>query len=348
MNLKKSLFTFIIVVNFSIMWGIIPDFSGLKVTESAGKILKELESLQAGEWEGFIDSKVKEVKSPEDRFILSLKKAVFLETRGEYGKAAKAFYDAAFAGTSRNDLCLVYAAKNILQEGNYKTAKEYLNPVLLTSRDSTVLSYGRFIYGLATLSENQQEGLKLLKEYLKSPEMTDYEAEILFLLWYTENDKTAAATLKTKFPESPEAQILEGNSQLMASSFWYFMPRNIASNLRAPEEVKTTEKDFFKDKPSNSGSNTVTEETVSSQKRESSGDSKPVVFRQTGFFKNLEYARELQSELREKGFDAKIRETRRQSGNIYYAVIIPENPENQHQIENKLKDLGYESAPLFE
>lgn len=349
MNIKKIFTALVILSGFTFLWGKIPDFSGIGISKNAEQVLKEIENLPQEQWEFFFDRQIKESGTPEDKFVFSVKKAVFLETRGEYKKASEVFYDAAFAGSTRNDLCLVFAAKNILQEGDFKTAREYLNPVLLTSRDQEILAYGRFVSALAILNENQEEGIKLLKTYSKSQEMKDFEPAILFLLWYTDDDKESAARLAENYPQSPEAQILKGDSEIMASSFWYFMPRKTVAALKAPGNPdKTAEKDFFKDKSETAGSKNDIEETVSSQGMDSGSGSKKVVFRQTGFFKNRDYAEALEKELIEKGFDAKIRETRRQSGNIYYAVIIPENPDDQQQIENKLKNLGYESAPLFE
>lgn len=349
MNIKKIFTVLVILSGFTFLWGKIPDFSGIRISEKAEQVLKEMENLPAEQWEVFFDKQIKEAGTPEDRFVFSVKKAVFLETRGEYKKAAEAYYDAAFAGSNRNDLCLVFAAKNILQEGDFKTAREYLDPVLLTSGNQEILAYGRFISALVILNENQKEGIKLLKTYSGSQEMKDFEPAILFLLWYIDDDKESAARLTENYPQSPEAQIIKGNSQIMASSFWYFMPRKTVTALKAPEKPgKTAEKDFFKDKSKTAGSKNDIEETVSSQGRDSGTESKKVVFRQTGFFKNKDYAEALETELIEKGFDARIRETKRQSGNVYYAVIIPEDPDDQQQIENKLKNLGYESAPLFE
>lgn len=76
-----------------------------------------------------------------------------------------------------------------------------------------------------------------------------------------------------------------------------------------------------------------------------SADSSKVVYQQLGFFRDKANAQSLVDRVAKSGFKAEIREEKRASGTMYYAVVVPENADET--IGQQLKNAGYECYPVY-
>ncbi|MBP7479505.1 MAG: SPOR domain-containing protein, partial [Spirochaetaceae bacterium] len=63
-------------------------------------------------------------------------------------------------------------------------------------------------------------------------------------------------------------------------------------------------------------------------------------------FRNRENAQDLIQRLTDAGFKASVQEELRQSGTLYFAVIVKENPDGN--MGAQLKNAGFECYPVFE
>ena len=69
MNIKKIFTVLVILSGFTFLWGKIPDFSGIRISEKAEQVLKEMENLPVEQWEVFFDKQIKEAGTPEDNLF---------------------------------------------------------------------------------------------------------------------------------------------------------------------------------------------------------------------------------------------------------------------------------------
>ncbi|MGP1438719.1 MAG: SPOR domain-containing protein [Treponema sp.] len=112
---------------------------------------------------------------------------------------------------------------------------------------------------------------------------------------------------------------MKGEAIILPTTFWYLLPSN---KTYYDEELPL---------PSLDSSSTKI--------------SVPIAY-QIGFFKNKEYANSQAKKLSEKGYVVEIKEEKRESGTLYFAVFVIEKENGNTGA--RLKNEGYETFPIFE
>lgn len=201
------------------------------------------------------------------------------------------------------------SAYNLLKEIKERTPLTEDNPLYITAAVYEVW---------CLLAENHTDtALAHIKSYLQKKAFTEYHPALLFTVWWIEDDHTAKQRLIQDFPTAAETAAVLGKVTVLPSVFWYLMPRSTQSAPSKPLKSDTPLK---------------------------GGPPRPVYY-QLGFYKTRKYADNLAAALREKNFHPVIKEEKRPSGTVYFAVLVEENTTGTMGL--LLKDAGYESFPIF-
>jgi cell division septation protein DedD len=283
-------------------------------------------------------------------------------------RAADHYLEAASSGAGSRDEGLVLdAARCRLSLGDAERANALVSSVLLASFDDAVLARARVYAAWISLSsaEDPRPALSQIRSYADQPAFAAYEPALLFTLWWSDSDASARDRLLARHPASPEAAVARGEMGIAPISFWYLMPRDarsIAAFAAKGSAKSTASKSAPVSEPADakasgdakapadakaSGNATVVADATASADALTSGDEHPrPTWHQLGFFRQRDYAEELVAKLRAKGFEPIIRNEKRPSGTVYFAVLVPEDPRGE--VGPRLKDAGFESFPLFE
>lgn len=262
------------------------------------------------------------------------------EMLGLYDLAEKSYVSAAgIAGSDAenmpvhsNEELVLDAVRCALSGGNYGRADSYLNSAVRSSKNARVQSYVKLytIWSNLCRAENKEdleEPVAMLKAYANVSSMKEVQPAILLTLWYITGNSSYAGEIKEKFPSSLECSIVKGDTQLLPSPFWYFVPKSGEAKPEAGT-VKETEK--------NSGS-------AKTEQKET--DSVPGGKLQMGLFSSESNANHLVTELKDKGFDAYFEKQTKPSGNVYYSVIVNARDNITADI---LRSSGYECYLITE
>jgi len=257
------------------------------------------------------------------------------EMLGLYDQAEKSYVTAAgiAAGNAENmpersnEQLVVDAVRCALSGGNYARADSYLNSAVRSSKNPKIQSYVKLYSVWSSLcraeeKEDLEEPLAMLKAYANVSSMKTVQPAILLTLWYITGDSSYSSDIKEKFPSSLEASIVKGDSQLLPSPFWYFVPKSgeaVAETGTVKEAPKTVE---------NAKQITVTDSTASAKQK-----------LQLGLFSSSDNAKGLVDELKQKGFDAYFEKQTKASGNVYYTVFVTPKDDNT---ADALRSSGYE------
>ena len=161
--------------------------------------------------------------------------------------------------------------------------------------------------------------IQILKGYSKNERFAPFKASILFTLWFISNDKEAENIILKQYPKTMEAMLVKGDVIILPTTFWYLLPSN---KVYYDEEI-----------------------TLPSLDSSSTKISVPVAY-QIGFFKNKENANTQAKKFETQGYVVEIREEKRESGTLYFAVFVIEKDNGNTGI--RLKNEGYETFPIFE
>lgn len=256
------------------------------------------------------------------------------ERLGNTVVAAAHYHDAAYADpAARNDALLLDSARCLLESGDITAADAHIRSVLLGSFEASTLMRARAYATLISLTgpSANEESAALARSLADNPQFAQWAPALLLTLWWTRNDEGSRKALLARWPASPEAAIVTGKIGLSPAPFWYLAPRDeksvasfASAGIGAGSIPAVTPVSAAAVKP-------VPPPAVSAQKD----------WQQAGFFKNREYADDLVKALAAAGFTAEIREEKRPSGTLYYAVLVPEDAA-RHTAE-RLKDAGFES-----
>ncbi len=256
------------------------------------------------------------------------------EMLGLYELAEKSYVTAAGIAASdaenmperSNEQLVLDAVRCALSGGNYSRADSYLNSAVRSSKNAKIQSYVKLYSVWSSLcraesKEDLEEPIALLKAYANVSTMKNVQPAILLTLWYITGESSYANEIKLRFPDTTECAIIKGDSQILPSPFWYFVPKS----GEAVAETGT-----LKDAPKTPKELTVTE---SSKNDESTGKL------QLGLFSSSDNANNLVEELKKKGFDAYFEKQTKASGNVYYTVFVNAKDENT---ADALRSSGYE------
>lgn len=260
------------------------------------------------------------------------------EMLGLYDLAEKSYVTAAgiAAGDAEkmpersNEQLVLDAVRCALNGGNYGRADSYLNSAVRNSKNPKIQSYIK-LYSVwsnlcrAETKEDLEEPVAMLKAYSGVTSMKSVQPAVLLTLWYITGETSYSTEIKSRFPDSIEASIVKGDSQLLPSPFWYFIPKSGEA---------TPETGTVKDAPKTADTaKKLTVQDSSEKSEEVSGKL------QLGLFSSADNAKHLVDEVKEKGFDAYYEKQTKPSGNVYYTVFV--NPKDSTTAD-ALRSAGYE------
>ncbi len=316
--------------------------SGSVAPESASAAAKK--SLETAIAKTDADSVIAELTSragsagtKADRKFLLAALADYAERCGRVAAAATYYHDAAFADpAARDDSLLLDSARCLMATGDVEGADSIVRAVTLTSFDDGTLNRARAYAAWINLNQGERApALDAIRSLAGNPRFKAWGPALYFTLWWAEGDQAARKAVLSDWPNSPEAAVLNGKMGLSAGTFWYLMPRNevkVAEFAASGSAVPSVPGPAAVKAPSPA-------ESAESPKAEKS-------WQQTGFFKNREYADDLAAALKKAGFMPEIREEKRPSGTVYFAVLVPENAEGT--VAARLKNAGFESYLVTE
>lgn len=223
--------------------------------------------------------------------------------------------------------------------------------------------------------EELAQPVSVLQNALLQSSMQTVKPVLLLTLWYLTGDQTYAAQIHDSFAGSPEDAVANGGAVIMPAPFWYFVPAarpeqaasreatsvysgstasssaagsttTASSTTGSANAAKTTAESGSTAVATDSRSaGTATASGTTGTTGAASGDSSKVVYQQLGFFRDKANAQSLVDRVAKSGFKAEIREEKRASGTMYYAVVVPENADET--IGQQLKNAGYECYPVY-
>lgn len=313
--------------------------SSLFAAGLAKDIVKDsLSKGSADEAAAYISEKISTMTEASEKRALFAFLGSLQEQLGLYDKAEKSFVSAAgiSAGDAEgmpkrsNEQLVLDAVRCALSGGNYASADRYLNSAVRNSKDNRVQCYIK-LYSVwsslcrAETREDLEEPLALLKAYASVNSMKEVQPAVLITLWYITGENYWANQIKEKFPLSPECSIVKGDSQLLPSPFWYFVPKSGEA---------TPETGTLKETPKTTA--TAKQITESTPEKNSTATKNRL---QLGLFSSEGNASHLVEELKKKGFEAYIESEKKPSGNTYYIVLVDEKDSTT---ADRLRSSGYE------
>lgn len=288
----------------------------------------------ADESADFLMSEVSKLTVPAEKragyaFLGNLQEMLGLYELAEKSYVAAAGISAADAENMperSNEQLVLDAVRCALSGGNYSRADSYLNSAVRSSKNPKIQSYVKLYSVWSSLcraenKEDLEEPVAMLKAYANVSSMKAVQPAILLTLWYITGDNSYSEDIKIRFPETTECAIVKGDSQILPSPFWYFVPKS----GEAVAETGTV-----KDAPKTPKELTVTE---TPEKEKSVGKL------QLGLFSSSDNASNLADELKKKGFNAYFEKQTKASGNVYYTVYVNAKDENT---ADALRSSGYE------
>ena len=283
--------------------------------------------------ERLLQKAAEKASAPDDRKYVYTALASLHERSGNFDQAFEQYQAAALAQPgNRDDSLFLDAARCAMITNNTDKAGEIVQSVLVTSFDDALLLRARLYSAWIELaSGNRKNALAMLKSFAQNDVFEPYRPALLFTLWWSAGDVEAGKSLQTRYPKSPEAAAVRGDMLVGPSPFWYLMSRDGLAAFAVPE---LTSSDTATPAVSKEPERVISETPVVS--------GKPVegsVWQQTGFFKNRENAESLAEVLRQRGFSPVVREEKRPSGTVYFAVLVPDDGTTA----NRLKEAGFES-----
>ena len=293
----------------------------------------------------YIKSNLENLATPSDRRSVLYFLASLQEQLGLFTDAGKSYAQSAAIG-ARNaegfpavttENIVLSAVRCVLNCGDWETAQSYLNSSVRNSKNENTLALIK-LYSVwtdlckATSYAETKDSIALLKAYSQMESMKSVRSSVLFTIWYIDEDTDALETLKKSFSSTPEYAVASGKVLLSSNPFWYFVPRKNYS-LASTESVSSQEvtgsttptpvpASTPAPAPAQVPAPTATPETTSAA---TPAKTITVKKQQLGLFKNKANAEELVQKLKDKGFDAYIKNETRSSGTLYYIVLVDEN-----------------------
>lgn len=277
---------------------------------------------------------------------------------------------------------LLGAVRCALSTGDTATADYIMSTAFLQEVSPETQAYVKLyaVWSWLCKVETQEElaqPVAVLQNALQQTSMQTVKPVVLLTLWYLTGNQTYADQIHESFPSSPEDAVANGGAVIMPAPFWYFVPavrpeqaasREATDVYKSADAVSkadtgtasTNEDSSAKSTASadeaqiapagsststSSGSNASEPANTAKTESSSSAESTKVVYQQLGFFRDKANAQSLVDRVAKSGFKAEIREEKRASGTVYYAVVVPENADET--VGQQLKNAGYECYPVY-
>ena len=291
--------------------------------------------------------------------------AMYIDAQNSYATAAGiAGGNAQGMPKKSSEQLVIDAIRCALSAGEYENAENYLNTAVRSSKSSEIQAKIKLYEQWASLcrAENTSDLIEpaaMLKAYLELPSLESVHPAILLTLWYVTGESDYAERLKKNYPASAETGIVTGKVQVYPAPFWYFTPRkHIAAIQAVPEPQETaaasiTQADSAKtpapaeaakeSAPAASPASSA-EQTKGTAAKAPASTEKPKK-QQLGLFREKANAQNFVNKLKEKNFSGYIQEEVRESGTVYFIVVVDENDAGTKADE--LRSAGFECYPLF-
>ena len=274
-------------------------------------------------------SKLKNIESTKDQKEVNKFLAEYAIRAGLFENAGEHYLKCYNIEPNKdNKKYLLKALKCFILSGN--TTQAYtvygtlisLREARLSKYDVEADLYLQYLHLKESLNDSTLEFdsvIRILREYSNNERFAPFKASILFTLWFISNDKEAEKLILKQYPKSIEAMLIKGDVIILPTTFWYLLPSN---------------KTYYDE-----------ELILPSLDSSSTKISVPIAY-QIGFFKNRENANVQVKKLTSQGYTVEIKEEKRDSGTIYFAVFVIEKENGKTGI--RLKNEGYETFPIFE
>lgn len=333
----------------------IPSF--LFPQSESSRISKILESsLSAGsldEVAGSLGAQAAAEKTASGKKTILTFLASLEERSGMLLPAAKHYSEASWSDPAARDYSLLLdAARCYLAANELSQASSLVQTVLLSAFDEQLLVRARCLAAWIQLAEgNEKDASALMLSYADNPAFSDWAPALLFTLYWSGLRPSAKDAILSSWPVSPEAAVLRGEAGVSPVSFWYLMNRSPSSvalfnSQAAPAETAGPPETVSAPSSSSNAATASANSAASASSAVQAGESSGLVWQQTGFFKNREYAEDLIKKLKSHGFEPIVRPVTRPSGTVYYSVLVPED--SSFNTAAKLKNAGFESSLVFD
>lgn len=300
----------------------------------------------------YLNSQIGTITVPAEKRAAYAFLASVQENIARYSDAQKSYAAAAsIAGGNAEGMpkksserLVLDAIRCALSEGDWENAENYLNSAVRNSKNPEIQAQIKLYEQWSALckAESQNdliEPVAMLKAYLQIPSLEPVKRQILLTLWFLTGEKEYSASLSKEYPKSAECEIINGNVQLYPAPFWYFTPRK--------QPAKSADNKIVVEKVS-----AVNKEEVFAAPEAKKDESAPAPAKeekpkkhQLGLFRDKSNAQNFVSQLNDKGFTAYIQEETRNSGIVYYSVVIDENAAGN--MSDKIRSAGFECYPVF-
>jgi tetratricopeptide (TPR) repeat protein len=245
------------------------------------------------------------------------------EHAGRYADASRSYATAAgIAAPSAEGMprvpaeqLVIDAVRCSLSAGDYESAESYLDSAVKNSANPAIQAYIKLYTAWCLLSKAQADSdvaaaAALLEAYAKDPALETVRPQTLLTLWYIDPAGVWGKELARRYPDSPEAAIVQGKANIFPSPFWFFLPPRTAQPGGSTGETPA---------PS----------------------AEPQKLLQLGLFRNRGNADALVSRLKNAGFAARVI-TQNRGGQDYFVVVMNDSADTQR----RLKDAGFDAFPL--
>lgn len=325
----------------------------------------------------YIKEQVSKVSDPTEKravyaFLASVQEslALYTDAQNSYATAAGiAGGNAQGMPKKSSEQLVIDAIRCALSAGEYENAENYLNTAVRSSKSPEIQAKIKLYEQWASLcrAENASDLIEpaaMLKAYLELPSLESVQPSILLTLWYVTGESDYAERLKKKYPSSAEAGIVTGKVQIYPAPFWYFTPRKHIAAIQTQSELQDTPAASVKE----SGPAKISEQTAkvsattakesalsalpapSAEQTKSTAPKAPASTekakkQQLGLFREKANAQNFVNKLKEKNFNGYIQEEVRESGTVYFIVVVDENEAGTKADE--LRSAGFECYPIF-
>lgn len=265
---------------------------------------------------------------------------------GSYLEAADHYRQAAALHTEEETGLLLEAVRAFLCGGDFTSARSLLSRIAADIPVNDENAYYRTIavYDAWRLlaEDHADRALPLISAYSKKDSFSDYHPSLLFTLWWVNGDEEAKQRLLKEFPFGMETAAVRGTITVQPSVFWYLMPKATVA-AEAGSNTGTT-KTAVSARAQNGETAAYNRQAQPNNTNGREERARPLYY-QLGFYRTKAYAEALAADLRKKNFFPIIKDEKRPSGTVYFAVLVEDNAAGDMDL--RLKDAGYEACPIF-
>ena len=279
--------------------------------------------------------------------------ALYTDAQNSYATAAGiAGGNAQGMPKKSSEQLVIDAIRCALSAGEYENAENYLNTAVRSSKSPEIQAKIKLYEQWASLcrAENVSDIIEpaaMLKAYLELPSLESVHQSILLTLWYITGESDYAEQLKKKYPASAETGIVTGKIQIYPAPFWYFTPRKqiaVIQSVPEPADIPAVSVPAANPAKTSSASASATAPATGTTAKTPVKTEKPKK-QQLGLFREKANAQNFVNKLKEKNFNGYIQEEVRESGTVYFIVVVDENEAGTKADE--LRSAGFECYPIF-